>query len=654
MFFPRILVSLMFALILFTTQALAVQIYNTTLSEAGDTDPQTFHLSTSNVDTPLARPDGTALITTDLPSLYGQAVQLLLDGQDYLAANNLTALGADLSDVNWSDPNFPALGQVAIDPATGRVKFAKTWSTPQQLNLDVGSQVNDTFNVVMNASGYGFCTYYNYLNNLQQFYVHQYVPGTGWGVGQIVDDPANTYSSLQSYIGMADSGLAVCVWDQYDGSDTRMWANTFADGDWHGAQFIGTGTDDERYARFKMNKNGQGAGVWFFSGTPQRIYGNLYKGPLSGWDTAQAIDNGAFHCTWRDVFVNDSGDGFALIRQENGSVNNVLYVNHLDVSGPSWSGATLLSPAGDHVNTMPIGAISNSGTGVCIYVYNGDNRLKAHIYNGTSWGASENIDALGTNDINNMDVEMDDLGNAICVFQQNDGTQYRIYAIRYTQDSGWGTPARLDLGMTGSAYPKLSLNANGEAVCAFLQYTGGQNYLTASHFSPSTGWSESKYIDTTAGNAYKSNTALNDNGQILVAYKKYVNTTYQLYGMNYDSEIPSTALSANYQTMDLVPTATPLPTVNDVIVTNRKIEPLQGEATSIRLDMITAGRTTVKVYTLNGILIRTLKDEYAAAGSYTLQWAAQNAQNTIVASGVYLIHVKTPNQEKKIKVGVIK
>jgi len=59
--------------------------------------------------------------------------------------------------------------------------------------------------------------------------------------------------------------------------------------------------------------------------------------------------------------------------------------------------------------------------------------------------------------------------------------------------------------------------------------------------------------------------------------------------------------------------------------------------TMIRYDVPAPADVKVEIFNILGQHIRTLVDEYNAAGTYTVSWDGQNQYNRIVASGVYLV-----------------
>ncbi|MEW6558246.1 MAG: FlgD immunoglobulin-like domain containing protein [Elusimicrobiota bacterium] len=67
-----------------------------------------------------------------------------------------------------------------------------------------------------------------------------------------------------------------------------------------------------------------------------------------------------------------------------------------------------------------------------------------------------------------------------------------------------------------------------------------------------------------------------------------------------------------------------------------------------------AGDVSVKLYTTNGELVRTLFEGHKDVGEYSEVWTGRNDQNDIVGSGIYLVRLKAPGVNVTKKVCVVK
>jgi len=67
-----------------------------------------------------------------------------------------------------------------------------------------------------------------------------------------------------------------------------------------------------------------------------------------------------------------------------------------------------------------------------------------------------------------------------------------------------------------------------------------------------------------------------------------------------------------------------------------------------------AGLATLRVYNLNGQLIRELLHEHRAAGEHAVPWDGHDNRGRAAASGVYFIRFEAGNEVKLSKVMLVR
>ncbi|MBI5624836.1 MAG: T9SS type A sorting domain-containing protein [Elusimicrobia bacterium] len=87
---------------------------------------------------------------------------------------------------------------------------------------------------------------------------------------------------------------------------------------------------------------------------------------------------------------------------------------------------------------------------------------------------------------------------------------------------------------------------------------------------------------------------------------------------------------------------------------NSVFNPLKGGKTTIKYEVPTAGRTTLKLFTVDGTLVATLFDDTAPGGKGTLDWSGRNMNGKPVSSGIYLLELKAPGVRQTQKIVVVK
>lgn len=76
--------------------------------------------------------------------------------------------------------------------------------------------------------------------------------------------------------------------------------------------------------------------------------------------------------------------------------------------------------------------------------------------------------------------------------------------------------------------------------------------------------------------------------------------------------------------------------------------------TTIEYQIPTEGVVEVKIFSVNGQLVRTFSNMYTAAGSYTVTWDGKNEAGQSVTSGLYLYQVSFSNSVIAKKMMIVK
>jgi len=80
-------------------------------------------------------------------------------------------------------------------------------------------------------------------------------------------------------------------------------------------------------------------------------------------------------------------------------------------------------------------------------------------------------------------IAIDANGNAVAVWSQYDGTRLNIWANRYVAGTGWGTAALIETDNAGAAVlPRVAMDANGNAIAVWVQFDGTRNNVWANRY----------------------------------------------------------------------------------------------------------------------------------------------------------------------------
>ena len=77
-------------------------------------------------------------------------------------------------------------------------------------------------------------------------------------------------------------------------------------------------------------------------------------------------------------------------------------------------------------------------------------------------------------------------------------------------------------------------------------------------------------------------------------------------------------------------------------------------STNIPFDLREDGYVSLKVYDMNGSLVKTLASDYRKAGSYEIIWNGVNNDGQKVASGQYIVQMSAPNYSNTLQMTFLK
>ncbi|OGR84513.1 MAG: hypothetical protein A2901_02785 [Elusimicrobia bacterium RIFCSPLOWO2_01_FULL_54_10] len=100
----------------------------------------------------------------------------------------------------------------------------------------------------------------------------------------------------------------------------------------------------------------------------------------------------------------------------------------------------------------------------------------------------------------------------------------------------------------------------------------------------------------------------------------------------------------------------PITQYGSVRPVNNLFDPSKGESVTIYYRFIIAGRVSLKIYTMQGRLVRTLLDEHSneRPAPVTVVWDGKTDGGEIVSTGIYFVRMEAPNFSQNHKIAVIK
>jgi len=200
---------------------------------------------------------------------------------------------------------------------------------------------------------------------------------------------------------------------------------------------------------------------------------SLPNGPAGAWQGAHLTEIGALNDAWYPSVAMD-GTGRALTTwYQNSGGTSAIWANAYAPASGGWQGEGTLEPALTPASGPKV-AINAAGAGMIVW-------------------------------------------------EQSDGTQYRIYGMRYqTGVAGvYGTQDLISTTAADAGTPAVAVNAGGSAVVAWVQSDGANYHAWANLYTPGSGWGTPTQLETSAtDSSITPSAAIDDAGNATVVWQR--------------------------------------------------------------------------------------------------------------------------------------
>lgn len=165
----------------------------------------------------------------------------------------------------------------------------------------------------------------------------------------------------------------------------------------------------------------------------------------------------------------------------------------------SWE-APLSLQQGSQDAEAPRVAISAGGDAVAVWQQDDGTRFQLYsnrFVSGVGWSGAEPVEAQDRGDATHHRVAMDDAGDAVVVWQYADGS---AWTNRMMAGAGWGAPEPLEDDGGTAIEPRIAMNGEGDAVAVWQERSassGGlqdQVFLWARRYVPGSGWASPQVV----------------------------------------------------------------------------------------------------------------------------------------------------------------
>jgi len=370
----------------------------------------------------------------------------------------------------------------------------------------------------------------------------------------ISPDGQNAYFYTQ--VAMDDSGNAIIVWNQSDGTSYQVFKSEYRGGVWtHPANLSDNISPDGKeafYPHVAMDNNGNAIIVW--SQTDGAYKDQIFKSEYrnGGWTHPASLSDNISpdgqNADSAQVAMDNNGNIIIVWEQSDGTNWQIFkseYRNGVWTHPASLTDK--ISPDGDARN--PQVAMDDNGNAIIIWSeYYGANyqMFKSEYRNGIWTHPASLADNFSPDSVPDSPwplschVAMDNNGNAIIVWDQPDDAKSMIFKSEY-RNGVWTHPAVLSdkINPTGISAldPQVAMDENGNAIIIWYQYDGVRSYQIFKSEYRNGVWTHpsnrSDYISPYGQEAWFTHVAMNNNGNAIIVWQQSDGTNSQIFKSEY-------------------------------------------------------------------------------------------------------------------------
>jgi uncharacterized protein YheU (UPF0270 family) len=351
---------------------------------------------------------------------------------------------------------------------------------------------------------------------IENIYVNRYIPGTGWGTEQ----PISPVTGSPGFkLAVSHNGHAIVLWKQVSSSSTyEVYASRYTPaGGWEAAQVIDTAPrivdGHHRLPKIAMDRHGNAIVVWseFDSTTTDfSVFAQRYI-PSAGWQAPQKIDtvigsNNILKDGFAHIAFDNNGNALAVWSEAAQGVSQ-MYASRFTSAGVWETAQSVLNATGAYTYASDV-AFDPNGNAMLVWIQGptvGEvpKGVFASRYTAAGgWEASQRISSTNPaiTNVAYASLVFDRLGNAIAIWQADNGGARNLYSNRYTATANsWGTAELIEsrfIAPNAAPGPKLVGDPNGNAI---IIWELNMRNIAAKRYMPTSGWGARQLIGVDNG-----------------------------------------------------------------------------------------------------------------------------------------------------------
>jgi len=287
------------------------------------------------------------------------------------------------------------------------------------------------------------------------------------------------------------------------------------------------------------------------------------------WQGAKPLYFGLGQPSNASIAMNSRGDAMVVWFHHDGARGNIWAMRY--TAGIGWGTAAIIASENRYVymdyGESPRIAIDPTGNAIAVWSWEDGTRYKVWAIRYTVipsrsgsrgyWGTVQQIDSIAAGHAKMPQVALDGSGNAIAIWQQLTGTRWDIWASRHSPGSGWDAAQPVETDNAGYAeLPQIAFDPNGNAIAVWNQYDGTQSNIISNRYTVANGWGRPTLIETNSdGKARDAQIGIDAGGSAIAVWSQKDATRYNIWANRYSGGLLFFTNRARWGTAQLIETS---------------------------------------------------------------------------------------------------
>ena len=426
-------------------------------------------------------------------------------------------------------------GERLLDAATTSFKTRDgTWGDDFEIDAAAGN-ANDA-QIAFDQDGNALALWYQASGARTELWWNYYTAGTGWGTADLVPQSGADISASSPRLGFDADGNALAIWTQSAAAGVLdVWSSRFVPGSgWETPVPVETDPGEVLgTADLAVHDSGDAVAVWEqVDGTFVDVWSNHFEAG-SGWSTAEIIDEVDHLVDNPRVAMDPDGNALAVWVQSDGNPVEMIWGRRYSQANgwnePPFRISTSITSSG----TEPRPAMDADGNAIVVWLQNSglDRGIYGSFYSAAGgWEDPLPIKSAEVGQqLEQPGVAFDPDGSAFAIWEHPVNTggavTISVFASRFTPGAGWDTPEVVS--HADAFYPKIAIDPSGHALAVWVELDVSlpinQGYsVWSNRYTAGSGWTAAEQVGSYGApiGTFMPNLAVDRNGDALAIWTR--------------------------------------------------------------------------------------------------------------------------------------